>query len=58
MKTEPSSVPETYRTGVDQLAKVIDVGVTLVGEDHVARGSEFDGGPLRLRDIKGASGYS
>ena len=43
--------------GVDQLARVIDYGVRLVGEDHIALGSDFDGGPPLPREIKDVSDY-
>ena len=42
---------------VDQLAKVIDYGVKLVGEDHIALGSDLDGGPELPREIKDISDY-
>jgi len=42
---------------VDQLAKVIDYGVKLVGDDHVALGSDLDGGPELPREIKDISDY-
>lgn len=55
--TKPDSVPERYRMGVDQLARSIDYGVRLVGEDHIALGSDFDGGPLLPREMRDASDY-
>ena len=55
--TDPSSVPERYRMGVDRLARNIDFGVRLVGEDHIALGSDFDGGPLLPREMQDASDY-
>ena len=55
--TDPASVPERYRMSIDQLAANIDFGVKLVGEDHVALGSDFDGGPLLPREIRDASDY-
>jgi membrane dipeptidase len=55
--TLPGSTPQEYLMGVDQLARVIDYGVNLVGEDHVALGSDFDGGPLLPREMKDASDY-
>lgn len=57
MMTTPDSVPLQYQMGVDQLAKNIDYGVKLVGEDHIALGSDFDGGPLLPREMKDASDY-
>ena len=35
--------------GIDKMAKGIDDGVSLAREDHGARGSDFDGGPLSSR---------
>ena len=55
--TDPSTVPERYRMGIDQLARNIDFGVRLVGEDHIALGSDFDGGPLLPREMRDASDY-
>lgn len=50
-------IPDEYWMGVDQLARVIDYGVRLVGEDHIALGSDFDGGPPLPRQIKDVSDY-
>ena len=50
-------IPDEYWMGVDQLARVIDYGVKLVGDDHVALGSDFDGGPPLPREIKDVSDY-
>ena len=47
-------IPDEYWRGVDQLARVVDYGVNLVGEGHVALGSGFDGGvalPKQIRDV-------
>jgi membrane dipeptidase len=52
-----NKIPDEYWMGVDQLAKVIDYGVRLVGEDHVALGADFDGGPELPREIKDISDY-
>lgn len=51
------TIPDPYWMHVDQLAKVIDYGVNLVGEDHIALGSDFDGGPELPREIKDISDY-
>lgn len=51
------TIPDEYWMGADQLAKVIDYGVQLVGEDHMGLGSDFDGGPPLPREIKGISDY-
>ncbi len=50
-------IPDEVWMGVDQLARVIDYGVRLVGEDHIALGSDFDGGPPLPREIKDVSDY-
>src|SRR5690606_9791789 len=49
--------PDEYWMSVDQLAKVIDYGVNLVGEDHIAIGSDLDGGPELPREIKDISDF-
>ena len=54
---DPATVPGRYRTGIDQLPRNIDFGVRLVGEDHIALGSDFDGGPLLPREMRDASDY-
>src|SRR6185436_20151596 len=46
------TIPEEFWMHVDQLARVIDYGVKLVGEDHMALGSDFDGSPELPREIK------
>jgi membrane dipeptidase len=51
------TIPEEYWMHVDQLAKVIDYGVQLVGDDHVALGSDLDGGPELPREIRDISDY-
>ena len=51
------TIPDEYWMHVDQLAKVIDYGVNLVGEDHMALGCDLDGGPELPREIKDISDY-
>lgn len=51
------TIPDEYWMGTDQLARVVDYGVRLVGEDHIALGSDFDGGPPLPREIKDVSDY-
>jgi membrane dipeptidase len=51
------TIPDEYWMHVDQLAAVIDYGVRLVGDDHIALGSDFDGGPELPREIKDISDY-
>jgi len=50
-------IPDEYWMGTDQLARVIDYGVRLVGEDHIALGSDFDGGPPLPKEIMDVSDY-
>ena len=51
------TIPDEYWMHVDQLAKVIDYGVNLVGEDHMAIGTDLDGGPELPREIKDISDF-
>jgi membrane dipeptidase len=51
------TIPDEYWMHVDQLAKVIDYGVRLVGDDHIALGSDLDGGPELPREIQDISDY-
>jgi membrane dipeptidase len=51
------TIPDEYWMHVDQLTKVIDYGVELVGEDHIALGSDLDGGPELPHEIKDISDY-
>jgi membrane dipeptidase len=48
-------VPDDLRFTVDDWVGVVDRAIQLVGEDHVALGSDFDGGPTpprHLRDVR------
>lgn len=48
-------VPEDLIMSVDDWVGVVDRAIRLVGEDHVALGSDFDGGPtppLGMRDVR------
>jgi len=51
------TIPDEYWMHIDQLAKVIDYGVNLVGEDYIALGSDMDGGPELPHEIKDMSDY-
>ena len=51
------TIPDEYWMHVDQLARVIDYGVQLVGDDHIALGSDLDGGPELPREIHDISDY-
>jgi membrane dipeptidase len=48
-------MPDDVRFSVDDWVAVVDRAIQLVGEDHVALGSDFDGGPTLprgMRDIR------
>jgi len=45
-------VPDDLRFTVDDWVAVIDRAIQLVGEDHVALGSDFDGGPTPPRNMR------
>ena len=50
----PFDLPDTVGMSVDDWVAVVDRAIQLIGEDHVALGSDFDGGPpppRGLRDI-------
>jgi membrane dipeptidase len=47
--------PDDIKMSVDDWVNVVDRAIELVGEDHVALGSDFDGGPTPprgMRDIR------
>ena len=51
----PAAIPDEIRMTVDDWVGVVDRAIRLVGEDHVALGSDFDGGPpppRGLRDVR------
>lgn len=51
----PADIPQDIRMTVDDWVGVVDRAIQLVGEDHVALGSDFDGGPplpRGMRDIR------
>jgi len=51
----PAAIPAEIRISVDDWVGVVDRAIGLVGEDHVALGSDFDGGPplpRGMRDIR------
>ena len=41
-------VPDSVMMAVDDWVTVVDKAIQMVGEDHVALGTDFDGGPLWL----------
>jgi len=45
-------VPDELRFTVDDWVAVVDRAIQLVGEDHVALGSDFDGGPTPPRNLR------
>ncbi|HEV2447820.1 MAG TPA: dipeptidase [Candidatus Sulfopaludibacter sp.] len=51
----PAAIPDEIRMSVDGWVGVVDRAIRLAGEDHVALGSDFDGGPplpRGMRDIR------
>jgi membrane dipeptidase len=50
-------IPADIQMGTDQLARVIDYAVGLIGEDHIALGSDFDGGPPLPNEMQDISDY-
>jgi membrane dipeptidase len=44
--------PDDLLMSVDEWVGVVDRAIQLVGEDHVALGSDFDGGPTPPRDMR------
>jgi membrane dipeptidase len=51
----PADIPRDIRLSVDDWVGVVDRAIQSVGEDHVALGSDFDGGPplpRGMRDIR------
>jgi membrane dipeptidase len=49
---DPPPLPEELKMTVDQWVGVVDRAIQLVGEDHVALGSDFDGGPTLPRGMR------
>ena len=51
----PFAIPEPLHVTVDEWVSVVDRAIRLVGDDHVALGSDFDGGPplpRGMRDVR------
>jgi membrane dipeptidase len=46
------AAPDEIRFSVDEWVGVVDRAIQLVGEDHVALGSDFDGGPTLPRGFR------
>lgn len=54
----PADIPQDIRMTVDDWVGVVDRAIQIVGEDHVALGSDFDGGPplpRGMRDVRDLS---
>ena len=49
------NAPDDVRKSVEDWLAVIEYAIDLVGEDHVAIGSDFDGGPTPPREMKDIS---
>ncbi len=47
-----ADVPDDVMMAVDDWVGVVDQAIRLVGEDHVALGSDFDGGPTLARGMR------
>ncbi len=47
-----AKVPDSVMMSVDDWVAVVDRAVQMVGEDHVAFGSDFDGGPTLARGMR------
>ena len=47
-----AEVPDDVMMAVDDWVGVVDQAIRLVGEDHVALGSDFDGGPTLARGMR------
>lgn len=51
----PAAIPEEIKITVDDWVAVVDRAIRLVGEDHVALGTDFDGGPPPPRGMRDVS---
>ena len=45
-------VPDSVMMTVDNWVAVVDKAIQMVGEDHVAIGTDFDGGPTLARGMR------
>ena len=50
-----SDTPDELLMSVDQWVGVVDRAIQIVGEDHVALGNDFDGGPTPPRGMRDIS---
>ena len=47
-----ATVPDSVAMSVDDWVGVVDKAIEMVGEDHVALGTDFDGGPTLARGMR------
>src|SRR5688572_31859149 len=47
-----TNAPEALKMTPGEWVEVVDRAIRLVGEDHIALGSDFDGGPTLPRGMK------
>jgi membrane dipeptidase len=47
-----ATVPDSVMMAVDDWVGVVDKAIQMVGEDHVALGTDFDGGPTLARGMR------
>lgn len=50
-----AAIPDNIKITVDDWVSVIDRAIQMVGEDHVALGTDFDGGPTPPRGMRDVS---
>jgi membrane dipeptidase len=50
-----ANAPEDLKLTVDEWVAVVDRAIQMVGEDHVALGTDFDGGPTPPRNLHDVS---
>jgi membrane dipeptidase len=50
-----ATVPDEIKLTVDGWVDVVDKAIQMVGEDHVALGTDFDGGPTPPRGMRDVS---
>jgi membrane dipeptidase len=50
-----AAIPDDVKLTVDDWVAVVDRAIQMVGDDHVALGTDFDGGPTPPRDLHDVS---
>jgi membrane dipeptidase len=55
--SKPAPVPDNLRMGIEQFIAVLNHWIAIAGEDHVALGCDFDGGPEPPRGMTDIAGY-